>query len=304
MAEALNLVEARGLVEVLRWQIEAGADMAIGDEPVDRYARARALDEAKAASRQDAPQPSPSAEPRRSPPRASRVTTTGSEPPVYRPDARPSRNLVPETDDVADARRLAAGCSTLEELREAVANFDGCALKKTAMNTVFADGVPGHAMFLGEAPGADEDRQGRPFVGVSGQLLDRMIETIGLSRTENAYISNILFWRPPGNRDPSSSEIELCRPFVERHIELAQPKVIAFMGGPSAKTMLARTEGITRLRGRWFEYRTSAMADRDDPPIAALPFFHPAYLLRAPIHKREAWRDLLSLRAKLRDLTA
>lgn len=290
MAEAGNLVEARGLVEVLRWLVETGADMAIGDAPVDRYARAAAARAAQAPE-PGAPQtPAADARPAPHPP--------GSEP-LYRP--APNRALVAETDDVADARRIAAECATLEELREAVAAFDGCALKKTAMNTVFADGTPGEAMFLGEAPGADEDRRGLPFVGVSGQLLDRMIATIGLSRAENAYISNILFWRPPGNRDPSTGEIELCRPFVERHVELARPKVLVFLGGPSAKTMLGKTDGITRLRGRWFDYRTQAMADRDDPPVPAMALFHPAYLLRSPIHKREAWRDLLSIRAKLRE---
>lgn len=294
MAEAGNLVEARGLVEVLRWQVEAGADMAIGDTPVDRYARAaaaKAAIEARDAAR-------PPAAPGSPPPPQRRADA------VYRPDATPARALVADSEDVADARRQAAACDDLDALKAAVEAFEGCALKKTAMNTVFADGTPGNAMFLGEAPGADEDRQGLPFVGVSGQLLDRMIETIGLRRTENAYISNILFWRPPGNRDPSSNEIELCRPFVERHVELARPRVLVFLGGPSAKTMLGRTEGITRLRGRWFDYRTNAMEERGDPPVPAMALFHPAYLLRSPIHKREAWRDLLSIKAKLTELTA
>jgi DNA polymerase len=286
MAEAGNLVEARGLVEALRWQVEAGADTAIGDVPVDRYARPPEAAAAPPAAK-SAAAPSP------------RRPGPAPDAPVYRPEPSPARALAAESEDVADARRLAAGCATLEELRAAVAGFEGCALKKTAMNTVFADGTPGHVMFLGEAPGADEDRQGLPFVGVSGQLLDRMIAAIGLSRAENAYISNILFWRPPGNRDPSSSEIELCRPFVERHVELATPKLLVFLGGPSAKTMLGRADGITRMRGRWFEFSTPGMAERGAPPIPAMPLFHPAYLLRSPAHKREAWRDLLSIRARL-----
>jgi DNA polymerase len=159
-------------------------------------------------------------------------------------------------------------------------------------------------MFIGEAPGADEDRIGRPFVGVSGQLLDRMIAAIGLSRLIHAYITNILFWRPPGNREPSSEEIALCLPFVMRHIELVRPKVLVFLGGPSAKTLLGRAEGITRLRGRWQDFRTQGMLERGEPPIAAMAMFHPAYLLRTPGAKREAWRDLVAIKARLAETGA
>jgi DNA polymerase len=150
-------------------------------------------------------------------------------------------------------------------------------------------------MFIGEAPGADEDRQGLPFVGVSGQLLDRMLKAIGLDRKTNAYISNVLFWRPPGNRSPTPAEISACLPFVERHIELLDPAVLVLVGGIAAKTMLARQEGIMRLRGRWFTYQTPRMSR----PIPVIATYHPAYLLRSPGQKREAWRDMLEIKAKI-----
>ena len=213
--------------------------------------------------------------------------------------------LLPADTALGAARSAASGAPTLDALREALEGFDACPLKETATNTVFADGVPGApAMFVGEAPGADEDRLGKPFVGVSGQLLDRMIEAAGLSRSLNAYITNILFWRPPGNRDPSSEEIALCLPFVMRHIELARPRVLVFLGGPAAKTLLARAEGITRLRGKWHEFRTPGMLERGEPAIPAMALLHPAYLLRTPGAKRDAWRDLLAIKARLAELEA
>jgi DNA polymerase len=204
---------------------------------------------------------------------------------------RPSGNEA----QVQAAWTLAESAETLEQLRAAVESFDGCALKATATNTVFADGnSDARIMFVGEAPGAEEDRQGLPFVGASGKLLDRMLESIGLDRT-SFYITNIVFWRPPGNRNPSTNEIAVCLPFVERHIELADPDILVALGGPSAKTLLARTEGITRLRGKWFEYATPKLAR----PIDAMAIYHPAYLLRSPGHKRAAWRDLLEIKRKL-----
>ena len=152
-------------------------------------------------------------------------------------------------------------------------------------------------MLIGEAPGVDEDRLGLPFVGASGQLLDKMLATIGLSRAENVYISNILFWRPPGNRSPTTAEIAACMPFVQRHIELVKPKVLVFLGGTAAKTMLDTTDGIMRLRGRWFNYDAEGL----ETSIPALPILHPAFLLRQPAQKQEAWRDLLTLKSKLLD---
>jgi DNA polymerase len=275
------------LLEALRWQIEAGADEAIGEAPVDRYraaaAPAAAITAAPAATRIAAPPP------------------VVAPPPISEaPQPSAAAPLASASQAEADARALAAAAATLDALRAAVAAFEGCALKRTATNTVFADGDPSASvMFIGEAPGADEDRKGKPFVGKSGQLLDRMIAHIGLDRHKTgeagAYITNILFWRPPGNRDPSAAEIAACLPFVERHIELVAPRLLVFLGGPSAKTLLGRNEGIMRLRGRWFNYQTR----QGGPTIPALATFHPAYLLRSPGQKREAWRDLLAIRARL-----
>lgn len=194
-----------------------------------------------------------------------------------------------------DAYKLAEQAQTLDELKAAVESFDGCALKKTAMHTVFADGNPrAEIMLIGEAPGADEDRQGLPFVGLSGQLLNRMFAAIGYDRTR-LYISNIIPWRPPGNRQPTTEETTLCLPFVERHIALVQPKIIVFVGGVAAKTLLQSKEGITRLRGKWLTYTNSYLKG----PVKAYAIYHPAYLLRSPGQKRYAWMDLLKLKLEL-----
>jgi DNA polymerase len=199
---------------------------------------------------------------------------------------------------VEDARALARRCASVGELEQAVRAFEGCALKRTAKNTVFADGVAGApVMVVGEAPGADEDRLGKPFVGVSGQLMDRMFEAIGMSRERDLYITNILFWRPPGNRTPTLSEQAICLAFTRRHIELARPKVLVLAGGTAAKSVLDTTEGIMRLRGKW----TSLGLD-DGSTVPTLPTFHPAYLLRTPASKRQSWSDLLALDKKLREL--
>jgi DNA polymerase len=199
---------------------------------------------------------------------------------------------------IENARDAARNAASLDDLRAALGRFDGISLRKTATNLVFADGNPeAEVMLVGEAPGADEDRQGKPFVGVSGQLLDRMMAAIGLDRT-GFYITNVCFWRPPGNRKPTEAELAAQQPFVLRHIELVRPKVLVLVGGSSAQILLGTNEGITRLRGRWFEYRSDGL----DTPIPALPLFHPAYLLRQPELKREAWRDLLKLRIRLEAL--
>ncbi|HVA15105.1 MAG TPA: uracil-DNA glycosylase [Stellaceae bacterium] len=184
----------------------------------------------------------------------------------------------------------------MAELAAAVASFEGCALRKTATHTVFADGTP-HApvMVIGEAPGADEDRIGRPFVGRSGQLLDRMLAAIGLDRQRNAYITNILFWRPPGNRKPTEAEIALCLPFVWRHIALGAPQFVVLSGGTATSAVLGRAEGITKLRGRWFDLAVPGL----DRPIPALTTYHPSFLLRTPARKSESWRDFLELQSKL-----
>ncbi|HEV8680314.1 MAG TPA: uracil-DNA glycosylase [Stellaceae bacterium] len=198
------------------------------------------------------------------------------------------------------ARALAAGAPTIAALGALVAQFDGCSLKRTATNTVFIDGNPAApVMIIGEAPGADEDRIGRPFVGRSGQLLDRMLAAIGLDRT-TVQITNVIYWRPPGNRKPTSAEIAACLPFVLRHIALARPRVLVLSGATAASALLPTTDGITRLRGRGFELAVPGL----DRPVPTLPMFHPAFLLRAPERKREAWRDLLALKARLDGLAA
>ena len=191
------------------------------------------------------------------------------------------------------ARTAAKGAASLDALRAILDGFDGCALKGTAKQLVFADGNPqARVMFVGEAPGRDEDIEGLPFVGRSGKLLDRMLAAIGLDRT-SVYIANIVPWRPPGNRTPTPQESAICLPFTLRQIELVNPDVLVCMGNPSTQTLLATKEGITRTRGRWFKFHTGT---RD---IRALPTFHPAFLLRNPLSKRLAWRDFLAIKKAL-----
>jgi DNA polymerase len=195
-----------------------------------------------------------------------------------------------------DGRKLAAEAGDLAALRAALESFDGCPLKVTATQLVFARGNPeALVMVIGEAPGRDEDAAGAPFVGKAGQLLDRMLAAIGLDET-SAYITNVVFWRPPGNRKPTDAEIEACRPFAERHIELVKPEVLVFAGGISTQTLLRTTTGIMTTRGRWMEY-----ALPDGTTIPALPMYHPAFLLRRPQEKAKSWADLLSLKARLQE---
>ncbi|WP_408647693.1 uracil-DNA glycosylase [Xanthobacter dioxanivorans] len=192
------------------------------------------------------------------------------------------------------ARELARGAATLDELRAILDGFEGCALKRTATRLVFADGNPqARVMFVGEAPGRDEDQQGLPFVGRSGKLLDLMMGAIGLDRS-SAYIANVIPWRPPGNRTPTPQETAVCRPFIARQIELADPDILVCLGGPSAQALLATTEGITKLRGRFMPYETGSRT------IRAIATFHPAYLLRTPLGKRLAWRDMLAVEGALK----
>ncbi|MFZ5791205.1 MAG: uracil-DNA glycosylase [Pseudomonadota bacterium] len=267
---------------MLAWQIEAGADEAIEEAPVDRFA---------------APA-SPSPATRLPGVAASRAAEPALLADAERASAQPSHPFVagppPGPADIS-AHRAAHAARSLEELKAALKAFEGCPLKDTATNLVFADGNPAaRVMLIGEAPGADEDRIGRPFVGASGQLLDRMLATIGLDRT-SIYITNVLFWRPPGNRTPTPAEVAACLPFVERHIELVGPEILVLAGNAAAKTLLLRTEGITKIRGRWFDYQSPGMPR----PVPTMPIYHPAYLLRQPAQKREAWRDLLAIRERL-----
>ena len=255
---------------LLRWYVDAGVDETIGDEPLNRYV-----------TRPAAPAVAPA--PVVAPVVQRAAPATPAPPPAVAP-----------VD--ASATQLAQAAQTVDELRAAVEAFTGCGLKQFASRTGFADGNPqSRVRFIGEAPGADEDRQGLPFVGVSGKLLDRMIESVGLSRETNAYITNVVFWRPPGNRAPSDEEIASCLPFVTRHIELVDPAVLVLVGGLAAKTLLAKPLGITKLRGHWYEYETPGLPR----PVPTMALFHPAYLLRSPQQKRYAWRDLLAIRQKL-----
>jgi len=190
------------------------------------------------------------------------------------------------------AREAARSAATLEELKRIMERFDGCPLKAGATQLVFADGNPGaRLMFVGEAPGYEEDKQGLPFVGRSGQLLDRMLAAVGLDRTQ-VYIANVVPWRPPGNRTPTPVETQICLPFIQRQIELANPDILITVGQPSTGALLG-VQGIMKNRGRWFSYHTGT---RD---IRAMPMLHPAYLLRSPIAKRLAWRDMLAIRKAL-----
>jgi DNA polymerase len=217
---------------------------------------------------------------------------------LARPVAAPAVPAAPRPapPPAGGASAAAQAAQTLAELELAVAAFEGCALKRTATNTVFADGIAGAPlMIIGEAPGADEDRIGRPFVGRSGQLLDRMLAAIGFDRRRNAYITNVLFWRPPGNRKPTDAEIASCLPFVWRQAALLRPRVVMLCGGTATAALLGRADGITRLRGRWFELAVAGI----DAPVPALATYHPSFLLRAPARKGEAWRDLLAVQAKL-----
>ena len=267
--------------EILAFYLEAGVDAALGETPVDRFAEQAAAPSVAVPSVAERP-------PGRAP-APSRAVSANI--PAAPPAAAKAAPPTPEAAVMA-AREAARGAASLEELRAIVAAFDGCALKATARQAVFADGTPGsRIMFVGEAPGREEDLEGLPFVGRSGQLLDRMMAAIGLSR-RNAYIANIIPWRPPGNRTPTPQEQAICLPFIVRQIELCDPDVLVCLGGPSAAALLGVKEGITRIRGRWFPYSTG----RDIRAIATL---HPAYLLRQPLQKRLAWRDFLAVKKAL-----
>lgn len=273
-------------LELLQFYVDSGVDESLGDESINRFL----ITETNAAVFFQSPD-SPAA-PRRTSPLP---TMPAMAPAMSAPPEMPIGTI----EALADARARAAEAKTLDELRTALDEFPGLSIKRTATQMVFSDGRPdARIMVIGEAPGADEDRIGRPFVGLSGQLLDRMLAAIGLDRTENVYITNIINWRPPGNRNPSDSEIALSIPFVERHIELINPDLLLFVGGVSAKALFNTSQGITRLRGKWNTYRTPKM-ERDIPAMA---MFHPAYLLRSPAQKGLAWADLLQVRARLQEL--
>ena len=251
-------------VEILKWYQTAGVDECILDSPQNRF-------ETSSLPVQDTPEPVP--EP-----------ATAIE-----PDRRPV------TIDAGTAL-LAEKASSLEDLKSIMQNFNGCPLKNSATNMVFGTGNPNtDVMIIGEAPGNEEDRQGIPFVGVSGQLLDKMLSSVGLSR-ENVYISNVLPWHPPANRKPSEEEVSLFLPFLKRHIALVNPKILLLLGGSAVSALTGITQGITRIRGKWLTYAS------ENTELPAMPSFHPAFLLRSPAQKKAAWHDLLALKQKLDEL--
>jgi len=257
--------------QLLAFYLEAGVDCALGDEPVDRLAEPDSVPLA-AALREAAPQ-----RPVRELPM-----------PAVAPPPRADVALAPDAL-ISSAREAARTAPTLEALRTMLENFDGCALKHTATRLVFADGNPqARVMFVGEAPGRDEDIEGLPFVGRSGKLLDRMMAAIGLDRSK-AYIANVIPWRPPGNRTPTPQETQICLPFIQRQIELVNPDVLVTLGNPSTQTLLQTREGIMRTRGKWIDYDTGTRT------IRAIATFHPAYLLRSPSYKRMTWQDLRAI---------
>lgn len=267
--------------ELLAFYRDHGVEDVLDDAPHDRFAESAGPGEPAARQRVTA-QTSPA--------------PTRPEPPVARPAAM-AVVPPPAPDEAAlEARARAAQAKTLEELRAIMEAFDGCALKKTAQQLVFADGNPkAKVMIVGEAPGQEEDRQGLPFVGRSGQLLDRMLKAIGLDRS-SVYIANVVPWRPPGNRTPTVQEMAVCHPFIEKQIALVNPDILIAMGNPALQTLFRTRDGVTKIRGRWLNYQ---MGDRT---ISAMATFHPSYLLRTPAHKSYAWRDMKAVRARLRDM--
>ncbi len=254
-------IDAESLA-VLEWYLAAGVDLAVGDEPVDRFAASVA----------------------RPPARPKQAETAEAPAPSLLLDASP-----------AETRELAARANTLDELREIMDAYEGCALKKRATQLCFADGNPqAQIMLVGEGPGEQEDLQGKPFVGRAGQLLDRMLASIGLDRS-TVYIANMVPWRPPGNRDPSPEELALCTPFLHRQVELVGPKLLVTLGNVPTRSLFATTQGITRMRGTWRELEVGSHR------VKSLATFHPAFLLRTPSAKSLAWRDLLSLKLAMAD---
>ncbi|MDH7796593.1 uracil-DNA glycosylase family 4 [Beijerinckia sp. GAS462] len=277
------------LIAITRWYADMGIDLAVGEQPRDRFAEVAA-------------EPAPVRAERRQPAEA---TAPARQLPSRLPQgeiARPSATAAPPPDEAArTARELASAAHSLDELRAALESFDGCALKRTANRLVFADGNPqARIMLVGEAPGADEDRQGLPFVGRAGQLLDLMLRAIEMDRS-HVYIANVVPWRPPGNRTPSPQETAICLPFIHRQIALVNPAILVCLGGSAAQTLLNLKEGIMRARGVWRDFPMEG--GEGGRTIRALATLHPAYLLRQPSHKRLAWKDLRELKRAVAKLS-
>ncbi|MEM8743564.1 MAG: uracil-DNA glycosylase [Pseudomonadota bacterium] len=267
----MTVSRASSAAALLDWYRAMGVDEAIGETEIDRFAEVEA---AKRQAETLSAQPAPNASP---------------------PPAGPRREFASLAPDeaVMDARTRAAGAKTLQELEVALGGFEGCPLKATAKNTCFKRGSDdARIMFIGEGPGRDEDLQGKPFVGRAGQLLDKMLAAISLGE-DDVYITNIVYWRPPGNRTPTLQEVQACMPFLERQVELLDPDLLVLIGGPASQNLLGTKDGIMRLRGKWRDCEIGGKVRR------ALPMLHPAYLLRTPAAKRQAWRDLLTLQTAL-----
>ena len=257
------------MASVLRWYLEVGVDETVSDVPQNRFIEPplKAINI-----------PSQS--------QINNISNVISQEPIL------SENLL------HDACETAAAINSIEELNKALLNYAGCSLRNTATNLVFGDGNPGaKIVIIGESPGAEEDRQGKAFVGSGGQLLDKMLTSIGLDRSQ-VFLSNTIFWRPPGNRSPTSQEISICMPFVERLMELIEPEILIVLGGPAAKSLLAETAAVSRLRGKWYNYSTPKLLR----PIQTTVIFHPNYLLSSPIHKRETWQDLIMISNKMKSI--
>jgi DNA polymerase len=268
---------AENLAELLRWYAEMGVDIAVDDAPHDRFAETPARTSIQVKSETPPAAPPPTIE-------------------ASRRDRREPAPSLPAGVIEATALESAAAANSLNDLRERLSRFEGCGLKATATQLVFGDGNPGaDIMVMGEAPGADEDRQGVPFVGRAGQLLDKMLAAIGLDRSK-VYIANVVPWRPPGNRTPTPLETLACLPFTRRQIELVDPKILVCLGAAAAQTLLGSKEGIMRMHGRWCTYTAG------DKEIRAIAMLHPAYLLRQPAQKKLAWQDLRMLAKEINRL--
>jgi uracil-DNA glycosylase family 4 len=283
--------ERKDARDLLAFYVDAGADALLGEEAVDRMADEVAASPAPAGERPDSEAVRVGASHQRTPlqngPTPDRLQRPGP------PPAGEGKALATPDAAIMAAREAARTAANLDDLRKLLESFEGCALRNTATQLAFADGNPeGRVMFVGEAPGHEEDISGRPFVGRSGKLLDRMIEAIGLDRTK-VYIANVVPWRPPGNRTPTPQETAICLPFIRRQIELANPDILVCLGGPSMQTLLGTKDGITRMRGRWFPFDTGTRE------IKAMATFHPAFLLRSPLQKRFSWRDFLAIKKAL-----
>lgn len=276
------------LAAVLHYYADAGIDCALADNPIDRFEESsrKKPEPQKQSSTAVAPRPALKA-----------AGTSQASAPQKPSNPVAERTTIPDETALATAREAAGTAGTLKALQDALLSFEGCNLRFGARQTVFADGKPqADIMFIGEAPGGDEDRQGIPFVGRAGQMLDKMLAAIRLDRSQ-VYITNMIPWRPPGNRTPTPLEIELCRPFIERHIQLVNPKVLVLLGNVSTKALLGINRGILSFRGTWSEYNLNS-----DTIIPSMPTLHPAYLLRNPAQKKQSWADFLSIRKRLDEL--